>query len=281
MTELLNVTLDFVQEEFSFKTMSFELESQLTQFFECPVCLTYMQPPIFQCTSGHNICGQCNNRVMKCPLCRGPKAGRIVVLEKLSLNIRFPCQFASDGCTFTAKSCALKNHEIGCQFSCRTCPMSKLRQCSWTGMVKDLVEHYTQKHPQHTYFESALTLMAFGMRQRTSRRTVSILYVYDTVFLFCWEFNWFTNQFRFSVSYYGCPGQENRFSYTINILDRDTNRVGVRMSAPCSCTMEDDDMFIKNDLCVTFYFPMIGTFLNSEGNLRFILKIKDNTSTTL
>ena len=56
--------------------------------FECPVCLEQMVTGvrIFQCGSGHVICGGCRHKMETdtCPTCRGVITGRATVMERLA-----------------------------------------------------------------------------------------------------------------------------------------------------------------------------------------------------
>ena len=51
----------------------------LDKEFECPICLEMMGPPrqIYQCPSGHLICGDCKTRgtFVSCHVCRTPLGG--------------------------------------------------------------------------------------------------------------------------------------------------------------------------------------------------------------
>ncbi|XP_018569483.1 putative E3 ubiquitin-protein ligase SINAT1 [Anoplophora glabripennis] len=250
------------------------MKNQLMQYFECPVCLTYMLPPIFQCVVGHTVCAKCHFRLDRCPSCRGPLGGRALLVEILSSKMEFPCQYASDGCKISGRSYSIKTHEAGCQFSRRTCPLFKRRSCRWTGLLKDLVEHFTEKHPQHMFFEPEPKLMTFGMWQRKPRRNVSLFFVYDTIFLFCWKFNQYRDQLRFSLSYYGSPGTGKIFSYAICVLDGDNDREVLKMSAPCYSVMEDD--VVRNQLFLSVHVQEVSSFFCAEGNLRFVLKIRND-----
>ena len=55
---------------------------------ECPVCYDQFQRghPIYQCDSGHFVCGSCYERVNSCPVCRGDMMGRCTDFEKFLEN---------------------------------------------------------------------------------------------------------------------------------------------------------------------------------------------------
>ena len=55
---------------------------------ECPVCYEPFQSgqPIYQCDTGHFVCGSCYERGNSCPVCRGNMMGRCTDFEKFLEN---------------------------------------------------------------------------------------------------------------------------------------------------------------------------------------------------
>ena len=51
---------------------------------ECPICLEDMAPPtqIFQCQSGHLVCGTCHPRLSTCSCCKRKFMGRAIGMEQ-------------------------------------------------------------------------------------------------------------------------------------------------------------------------------------------------------
>lgn len=39
---------------------------------DCPICLDFLQPPIFMCVTGHHICDKCRQKlsIEICPVCK-------------------------------------------------------------------------------------------------------------------------------------------------------------------------------------------------------------------
>jgi len=69
-----------------------EVVSSAKRDLECPICMNEMKPParIFQCRSGHPICGDCNERMRrtKCPTCNTENIiGRAFALEQLARTL--------------------------------------------------------------------------------------------------------------------------------------------------------------------------------------------------
>ncbi|PSN49765.1 E3 ubiquitin-protein ligase siah2 [Blattella germanica] len=55
---------------------------------ECPVCLTYLRPPIQICSSGQSMCHTCRQRVAICSTCRAKlTTSRNVALENRAKRV--------------------------------------------------------------------------------------------------------------------------------------------------------------------------------------------------
>ena len=101
------------------------LLAELTEYFECPVCLSVPRnPPIFQCDSGHMLCGDCRLRVTICPQCRapGPPGLRLYFVERLLELVPRPCLHSAAGCQLEALPGRLAQHEPECGYRPVDCP---------------------------------------------------------------------------------------------------------------------------------------------------------------
>ena len=60
----------------SFMQQVFNLTSPTAP--ECPICFERFTRncQVFQCVSGHFVCGRCHQQIQSCPKCRGPMTGR-------------------------------------------------------------------------------------------------------------------------------------------------------------------------------------------------------------
>ena len=103
-----------------------QLDWQLLEELECPVCLEYMSSPINMCENGHSICGGCKESLSECPSCRGRFIKvRNITLEKLADTALYPCKNKEAGCqeTFTLENRC--NHLAECLFHSKECPFRK------------------------------------------------------------------------------------------------------------------------------------------------------------
>ena len=98
-------------------------QADLAVLFECPVCFDYVLPPIYQCDSGHLICTICRPKLTCCPSCRGPLGSvRNLAMEKVAETVKFPCKYASSGCTLRMLHNEKRSHEEICEYRPYSCP---------------------------------------------------------------------------------------------------------------------------------------------------------------
>ncbi|CAI8020844.1 E3 ubiquitin-protein ligase SIAH1 [Geodia barretti] len=120
--------------------------ADLAALFECPVCFDYVLPPIYQCESGHLICNTCKERVQCCPSCRG-RLGTVrnLAMEKVAETVKFPCKYASNGCTMRLLHTEKRIHETNCERRPYACPCPGT-SCKWEGPLDDVLNHLLTAH---------------------------------------------------------------------------------------------------------------------------------------
>jgi len=95
------------------------LETNIQNFFECPVCFKSLYGEIYSCTNGHPLCQKCYRKLIppKCPTCRSATIKRDHGLERLGTNIDmcplFVCPHEMCDLTFTKQD--LKKHLLKCR----------------------------------------------------------------------------------------------------------------------------------------------------------------------
>jgi E3 ubiquitin-protein ligase SIAH1 len=125
------------------------LKEQLSQL-DCPICLTTIPPPIFQCPEGHLICRECKDRLVvpkQCPLCKVSLSHiRNLVMEKLVAKLEVPCPNA--GCKEKIVHAKLREHLCVCEEQSVQCfdALWASSQCRWEGPVRQFAEHCEAKH---------------------------------------------------------------------------------------------------------------------------------------
>jgi hypothetical protein len=89
----------------------------LKNLLECPVCLMVpRKAPIFQCTRGHIVCGECKPNIRTCPQCQIPMDNiRSLVSEKVLEQLPTSCKYVDHGCQVEMMRDVLVEHEKNCQ----------------------------------------------------------------------------------------------------------------------------------------------------------------------
>lgn len=114
---------------------------------ECPVCLDYMLPPIYQCLQGHSICSTCKTAVPTCPLCRTEiRNTQNFSLEKLTARMIYPCKYHKAGCLMTVKSSDIRKHEDSCEYGPYDCPLSEIENCAEKSTKNNIISHVETNH---------------------------------------------------------------------------------------------------------------------------------------
>ena len=92
-----------------------QIDWDLSEEIECPLCVEYMTCPIKMSENRHNICGGCKERLSDCPICRGNFNNfRNITLEKIAATAICPCKNMGDGCKETVTVVHKDNHLSVC-----------------------------------------------------------------------------------------------------------------------------------------------------------------------
>ena len=194
-----------------------QLDWELLEELECPVCLEYMASPIKMCENGHNICGGCKERLAECPSCRGTFINvRNIALEKFATSAVYPCKNKEAGCEETFALENRGNHLAECLFRRNGCPFRKISgvDCPWNGTMSDIPFHIKGEHPSETaeipgHFKVDLLDFDVG---KPYRRTVL---TFGEIFYLAWETD--GDVFSFGVFHFGPKSENNDFKYGIKI----------------------------------------------------------------
>jgi hypothetical protein len=91
-------------------------DQELLSTLLCPICPSYLCPPIQVCTNGHSLCPSCFERAKpQCPKCPGRFINRrCFILERIHAKLFIPCKNQKYGCTFASKGLRIKRHEKKC-----------------------------------------------------------------------------------------------------------------------------------------------------------------------
>ncbi|XP_020525264.1 putative E3 ubiquitin-protein ligase SINAT1 isoform X1 [Amborella trichopoda] len=121
--------------------------NSIHELLECPVCMSFMFPPIHQCPNGHTLCSGCKARVQnRCPSCRYDLGNiRCLALEKVAASLELPCKNRNLGCPEVLPYHSKLKHESQCTYRLLSCPYAG-SECTVVGDVPFLVAHLRDDH---------------------------------------------------------------------------------------------------------------------------------------
>lgn len=125
---------------------------------ECSVCHMYLQSPISSCANSHNLCSNCRNTQICCPLCNylNPLT-RNYYLEQILHSTSVCCRF--DKCESVFALSMLSDHE-------NSCPYNPIKICihGCGTITQEITDHLIQAHSykmfQTTSYEFVRTFKA-------------------------------------------------------------------------------------------------------------------------
>ena len=248
-----------------------QLDWQLLEELECPICAEYMASPIEMCENGHNICGGCKKRLSECPNCRGMFIKvRNISLEKLAAFATYPCKNHEAGCKETSTMGERNKHLSVCLYRSKKCPVSRLPHgnCSWNGIVSDIKAHIEDKHtydfptvPNH--FLMSICNLAKGMSYCS---TVLILGE-----LFYFTFKAEGDVFSFGVFHFGPTEETEAFKYGIKIGSFEEY---ISVTRKCHSCLEGGLKDVQPGKCVKIFYDTILDFVSESGHLSCEFEIR-------
>uniref|UniRef100_A0A6P7GJS5 RING-type E3 ubiquitin transferase n=1 Tax=Diabrotica virgifera virgifera TaxID=50390 RepID=A0A6P7GJS5_DIAVI len=114
-------------------------DKDLQRELECPICFSYLQPPIRMCIKGHSICSTCRNKLTVCPTCRSTFSNASnISLESIIPLLKLPCKYSHRGCEKLLLHSDRLAHEVDCPYKGKIldCP-----GCSFKGSITDQEKH--------------------------------------------------------------------------------------------------------------------------------------------
>lgn len=243
----------------------------ILSILECPVCLEYIVPPIYQCDNQHILCSSCYKNQIHCPVCRVKlKGARNLCMEKVSEYILYPCKNEGIGCTIQLRLYEKRAHEWTChggrQYKCLgTITGEDDSYCDWTGLREDIDNHIRETHRllinnsvDGTFNLSASAMVDYKYILFDDRLFCVIIHT-DPLRTSCLQ-KVFTSFFHmFSIT---CEG-ENSYAYNVKIEGQDDTFEGFVGKMITSHT-DVKDLATKNEC---FHFMGNKHTFSFEGNI--------------
>ncbi|XP_044258658.1 uncharacterized protein LOC123007426 [Tribolium madens] len=243
--------------------INFEMLSEL----ECPVCLHYIIPPIFQCVTGHSICGTCKEQITQCPICREDiKNTQNFTLEKMAFLITYPCKNSDHGCDFADKPGKIKHHQKYCLYGPQHCPLKEYENCNWKGSAKDIYRHIQDVHHDNILEVDTVRLFLDGNYFEEEENTCYIMKYGDALFKL--HYRYYRQRFYWAMQLIGPPEEANKYKFEIDICDNNNNNRKLFLRNFCSNLKEKNDCFTDADQYVFLALDQIRSFLSEMLTFR-------------
>ncbi|KAK5648840.1 hypothetical protein RI129_003732 [Pyrocoelia pectoralis] len=145
--------------------------------FLCAVCKNYLSSaPIYLSEDSRDICNDCVRADVDIPY-------RNVALEKILVNIFFPCENETYGCTTAYKFGEEEEHRSKCFFKQVHCPFRRNHVCQWNGTYGKIHDHLNKEHDTLITKDAKFLINLNQNDKRTfivSNRNFSVVdYMYD------------------------------------------------------------------------------------------------------
>ncbi|XP_028136812.1 E3 ubiquitin-protein ligase siah-1 [Diabrotica virgifera virgifera] len=229
---------------------------------ECPVCLDYMLPPIYQCANGHSYCEPCKKKVEICGLCKVPVHDtRNFTLEKMTEHLTYPCKYHKAGCTYSCISTEIRDHETCCEFGPFICPLKDTTNCDWQGSHSRVLDHIDNNHNEVVLKSDQVTI-PFNKKDTKSCYVIK----YDKK-IFQFDYKYDEQKLYLSVRIIGRSTDAKEYRFEADVIDlgglkRKCFNVGL-----VSAISSADERF-KDGKCVKIYLEQIIGFYSDTINLR-------------
>ncbi|XP_050312933.1 uncharacterized protein LOC126747987 [Anthonomus grandis grandis] len=243
------------------------LDLEQLKIVECPVCLEYMLPPIYQCIIGHSICKKCKENQPQCPTCKSEFAKtQNFTLESMILNsLTYPCKY--EGCEFQSKARDIRRHQATCDFGPFTCPLKNYEACSAVFPVHQLDHHMNLKHVE-SILESDIVSIPFDSACQEDIHVCYVIKRKNRFFRLRFHYKSQEGVCLWSVQLIGPCEECEKYNFEIEIIDANNNRKDQRLYTKRSCfpLEEHDELNLKVDHSVAFFNCQLLPFINLHNN---------------
>jgi E3 ubiquitin-protein ligase SIAH1 len=245
----------------------------IVDLLECPVCLTTMKPPMYQCRSGHSVCGECKERVKHCPTCRGAFIDtRNRIAEELANKVRYPCKNTFHGCNEKAYLKDMEKHESVCPHRMYHCLVAKDNGCTWTGKRSDLLRHTKKKHDKNIVRRQLCKL-------KHNKLNFFQRYTYSKIFLLRGEIFWLRSdldplkrKLYEAVQYIGPAENASKYAYEHRFVSPSGDKKFTYVNAVKSDTA--DLMNIQElQKCFVMDYDTLKLFAQNGKDLNYTVKV--------
>lgn len=232
-------------------------QSQLNML-ECPVCLEYLIPPIYQCKIGHSICASCKSELSECPSCKSEFVDtRNFLVENMMSLIKYSCKY--DECPYQGEPTSIKAHQETCIFGPFKCPLNEYQSCTEVFSFKDLYHHVMDKHYEYLLEMDTISI-PFDIEMEENINDCFIIPYGSRLFKFCCLYQYNEKTFKYSVHLIGNPEDNLTYKYDIDFRNSNTNN---RLYIKRNCDITNSQPF-QYDGTIVLNYDQLSEFINHQ-----------------
>ncbi|XP_013143067.1 PREDICTED: E3 ubiquitin-protein ligase SIAH1-like [Papilio polytes] len=244
---------------------------------ECPVCFETMSAPIFQCQSGHSLCNSCTSNLCPpiCPICRQAMTQmRNLTLEDVIAKANVPCPNKSLGCVYTMLTQEVDDHLKECIFRVMTCPLGAVfGKCSWTGNLKEMMDHFKDRHPQHCNINMETGVELNNVSINEDERFLYLAQQGNLLFIVTMKIDTLQKVAYWVVQHIGSKKSAQQHIYEVHITSKQDPRRQVIFIDHCYNDILSADAVYRLGKCGILPLDMFSHFIhNKKCSFKFVIK---------
>lgn len=221
------------------------IEEDILNDLECPVCMEFMVPPIYQCETGHSVCSVCKTKVSECPSCKESiRETRNFHLEKITNRIKYYCKYRDYDCPFISSSKDIKQHEAECKHGPYNCPLSDYSGCNWKGKVIDVMQHVRHSHDDNVLELDTVTVPYEEGDFENSDEDCFVIQAVGELFKLVYKYE--EGDFYWAVQLVGPTAEAKNFMFVLDILDNTNKNQRLFLKRYCAPLSMNTEAF-KNE----------------------------------
>lgn len=245
---------------------------------ECPVCMDIMSAPIYQCQSGHSLCNSCTKVLVPsiCPICRQPMTQmRNWQLEDLISKASVPCPNKSSGCVYTMLNMELEDHLKECIFREMACPLIVFGKCSWSGKLKDVLDHFKERHPGNFLLNQATDVNINNVSTLVDERYMYLIPQGKFLFILTFKIDTCQKMAYWVIQHIGSKKAAQACIYEIHVSSKQDDERKVIYTEKCFNDVFDTNEIFRQARCAVMPLNMLTHFIK-DGKLTFNFTVKKN-----
>lgn len=243
------------------------IEEDILSDLECPVCMEFMVPPIYQCETGHSVCSQCKTQVNECPSCKQCiRETRNFHLEKITNRIKYYCKYRDYECPFISASTDIKQHEAECKFGPYKCPLHDYTSCNWKGKLTDIMQHVRHSHDDNVLEMDTVTIPYENADLEDSDEDCFVIQAAGELFKLIYKYE--ERCFCWSMQLVGPVAEAKNYMFIVDVIDNSNKNQRLFLKRHCAPLSLNCDAFNNHANYIKIPLDLIDCMIDSSLTYR-------------